>query len=569
MKQIRPLLLLVVLGWGSVGFAASAVPHAYQQILFAQIAATALAFIAPRSLDAVPVRQLAVWGLQGVASLDPRLAVEHRPPGRPNADSKSGSLVLLFAAGSGPPKEIFAHPAPPDDDAISWGSEGAALAQAAWDASDPLRRAGQAQIVSAFFDEIFTHFDPYSRYVPPAEASADRTRRNGRGGVGVTVETRAGAFVIAAVQMGGPAAEAGVVTGERILAVDQQTIQGADQQALTALLAGPEGTIVTLTLRGRDGKPRTVEMERALLPPETVSAHYQDGMLVIRVTSFAANTAGRIAQEIIRGAGDGVSPPPVPIAGIVLDLRGNRGGLLRQAVAAAAMLLSDGTVAFTTGRDPAAAHEYRADGRDLSSGLPVVVLVDGGTASSAEILAAALADQRRAVVVGSATLGKGLVQTVAPLPDGGDLVLTWSRVLAPRLWPIQGLGVLPQLCTSLGAAATAKQIESLGEGRQMMAAALIRHRSARPSTPPADVLDIRAPCPSGEGNAHDLSAARSLLLSPSRYAAALLPPPPPPSRLGVAGQAARPITPAINTVGSGNAPRRRSRDLTTPASVSD
>ena len=566
MKQIRPLLLLVILGWSSASAALSSVPHAYQPVLFAQIAATALAFIAPRSLDPIPVRQLALWGLQGMASLDPRLTIEHR---KGPADTKVGSLVLLIASTNGTPRELFAHPAPADDDAISWGSETASLTQVAWDISDPLRRAGQARMVSAYFDEIFTHFDSYSRYVPPAEAAADRTRRNGRGGVGLTVETRAGAFVIASVQMGGPAAEAGVVVGERILAVDQQTIQGADQQALTALLAGPEGTSVTLTLRGRDGKPRPVTMERALLPPETVSAHYQDGMLVIRVTSFAANTAGRIAQEIIRGAGDGVSPPPVPLSGIVLDLRGNRGGLLRQAVAAAAMLLSDGTVAITIGRDPAAAHDYRADGRDLSSGLPVVVLVDGGTASSAEILAAALADQRRAVVVGSATLGKGLVQTLAPLPDGGDLVLTWSRVLAPRLWPIQGLGVLPQLCTSLGAAATARQIEQLGQGHQTMAAALIRHRAARPSTTPAEVLDIRAPCPSGEGNAHDLSAARALLLSPSRYAAALLPATPPPSRLGIAAPAAQPMTPAIITVGSSIAPRRRSRDLTSPAPVSD
>ena len=566
MKHLRPLLLVVFLGWGSAVIAASAAPNAYQQVQFAQIAATALAFIAPRSLDAVPVRQLALWGLQGVASLDPRLTVEHRAAGRGNADSKSGSLVLLLASGSAPSREIFARPAPADDDAISWGSEGAALTQ---DASDPMRRAGHMRIVSAFFDEIFTHFDPYSRYVPPAEAAADRTRRNGRGGIGVTVETRAGAFVIAAVQTGGPAAEAKVVVGERILAVDQQTIQGADQQALTALLAGPEGTPVILTLRGRDGKPRNVTMERALLPPETVFAHYQDGMLVIRVSAFVANTAGRIAQEIIRGAGDGVSPPPVPTAGIVLDLRGNRGGLLRQAVAAAAMLLSDGSVAITIGRDPAAAHDYRADGRDLSSGLPVVVLVDGGTASSAEIVAAALADQRRAVVVGSATLGKGLVQTLAPLPDGGDLVLTWSRVLAPRLWPIQGLGVLPQLCTSMGAASTARQIESLGEGRQLLAAALQRHRAARPSTPPAEVLDIRAPCPSGEGNPHDLSAARSLLLSPSRYNAALLPPAPPPSRLGIAAPAARPASAQIVTVGNGNARSARSQDLTTPTAVSD
>ncbi|MCX6060454.1 MAG: hypothetical protein NTW69_20205, partial [Chloroflexi bacterium] len=112
---------------------------------------------------------------------------------------------IFCASGSAPSREIFARPAPAEDDAISWGSEGAALTQAAWDASDPMRRAGQMRMVTAFFDEIFTHFDPYSRYVAPAEAAADRARRNGRGGIGVTVE---------------PAKGSPQPTGQRIFKVD-------------------------------------------------------------------------------------------------------------------------------------------------------------------------------------------------------------------------------------------------------------------------------------------------------------------------------------------------------------
>jgi carboxyl-terminal processing protease len=225
-----------------------------------------------------------------------------------------------------------------------------------------------------------------------------------------------------------------------------------------------------------------------------------------------------VAQELIRGLSD-----PVPPLGVVIDLRGNRGGVLQQAVAAAAMLQASGVVAVTVGRDPEAAHIFLADGRDLAHLAPVVVLVDGGSASAAEILAASLADQRRAVVVGSSTLGKGLVQTILPLPDGGELLVSWSRVLAPLGWPIQALGVLPQVCTSLGPQALDRQLAALAHGQQPMAAALARHRAARAPLPPAEALELRAACPAAEGQDADLAAARFLIATPEAYSAALLP----------------------------------------------
>ena len=154
----------------------------------------------------------------------------------------------------------------------------------------------------------------------------------------------------------------------------------------------------------------------------------------------------------------------------------------------------------------------------------MVVLVDGLTASAAEVLAAALADRGRAVVVGSATFGKGLVQTIVPLPDGGELFITWSRILAPRGWPIQGLGVLPQVCTSLGGGSARQQVNALAGGRQSMQAAIDAHRGARPPLPLARIQAIRDACPAAEGRADDLSVARDLIANPAAYAAALLPP---------------------------------------------
>ena len=149
-------------------------------------------------------------------------------------------------------------------------------------------------------------------------------------------------------------------------------------------------------------------------------------------------------------------------------------------------------------------------------------MVDGRSASAAEILAAALADQGRAVVLGSSTLGKGLVQTITPLPDGGELLITWSRVLAPLGWPIQGLGVLPQVCTSLGIDSLNRQLAALKQGQSLMARALQRHNTARAPLPPAEMLEIRATCPAGEGRDTDLLTARTLIETPAAYRAALL-----------------------------------------------
>lgn len=473
------------------------------------VTATALAFMAPRTLEAIPIPQLAMWGLRGLTTLDPRLT--------PELIEKPNTPAVLRLLGAG--RVLLARPAPPPADIAAWASAISQMARAAWDSSEQIRDAGTQGLISSFFDELFNHLDPYSRYTPPAEARRDRINRSGRATLGLKLTAQGDGYTIASVQAGGPAAQAGLRPGESLLQIDGRPVHGVSATALNAWLDGSDGSSVLLTLRGRDGNSRDATLVRANLPPETVFAKTTDKILFLRVTRFASSTASRIAQELILA----VSAPQQPI-GVVIDLRGNRGGLLRQAAAAAAMLQPTGIVVTTAGRDPNAAHAFHADGRDLAGGLPVVVIVDGRTASAAEILAAALADHRRAVIVGSATLGKGLVQTVAELPDGGELLITWSRVLAPRGWPIQALGLLPQVCTSLGQAALDRQLTALTQGVQPMAVALLRHQQVRPPLSPTVALTIRATCPAAEGRDIDLRAARFLIQTPRAYAAALLPP---------------------------------------------
>jgi carboxyl-terminal processing protease len=206
---------------------------------------------------------------------------------------------------------------------------------------------------------------------------------------------------------------------------------------------------------------------------------------------------------------------------VVLDLRGNRGGVLAQAVGVASLFLADGVIARTDGRHPDAARTWGSVGPDLAQGVPVVVLIDGRTASSAEILAAALADRARAVAVGSVTTGKGLIQAVIALPNGGELLLSWSRVLAPLGWPIQGLGVLPAICTSLGPETLAQELAELRRGEPPLAEALSSQRALKVPVPAREISRLRDRCPPAEGREADAAIARALFETPGDFEAAL------------------------------------------------
>jgi len=471
--------------------------------LSGRVFAAALNFATPRLLDANSARQLAEWGLHGITVLDPSLTV-----------TGHGDMLTL----SDHDHQIATATAPPEGDAEAWGHTAAGLSEAAFAASPTLRHAGGQALVQSFFDEMFTHLDPYSRYVPPAPAEAARDRLAVDASAGLGLVRQHGGTVIADIVPGGPGFAAGARIGDRILAIDGQRVSNASLARVQALLTGPEGTLLDVQVRGLDGQTRELDLGLAYVPPETVFTERQDGLLILRISSYTSNTAERLSQAV--EAGMAASPPP---RALVLDLRGNRGGLLRQAVNAVALFAEQGTIASTAGRDPQATHAWRIDGGgDLTHGLHLIILVDGRTASAAEIMAAALADLGRGVVVGSATLGKGLVQTITRLPDGGELFVTWSRVLAPRGWPIQSLGVMPQLCTSQGPDATRAALAALADGRQPAADAIARARAARPPLAAAAALILRQSCPAASGTDLDLSAARFLADNPGAYEAALL-----------------------------------------------
>jgi len=462
--------------------------------------------ILERHLEAASPTDLVLWSLRGLTVLDTRL----------NAELRADGILLL-----GEDRVLATGPLAPlsrPGTAIERGTAVAMMLEgfydAAWRASPQLRRAGAERMLASGFEELFNHLDPYSRYMTAEDARAARERRVGQSGLGLRVAVQRGALVIDTLTRDGPAALAGIRSGDRLLAVDGRPLGPRDPGLAARLLEGPEGSEVRLTVL-RAGRRRNVTLLRELVVPETVTAERGDDILFVRLSGFSAVTDRRLTQVLRDGFAERVP------RGVVLDLRGNRGGLLSQAVAVADIFLTDGEVMRTEGRHPEANRRYLAGGQDLAEGLPVVVLVDGRTASSAEIVAAALSERGRAVVVGSATMGKGLIQIVAPLPNGAELLVTWSRILAISGWPIQGLGVLPALCTSLGPEVMAQGLAALRQGEAPMGRMLARQRAARVPVLASEIAALRNACPPAEGRDDDRVAARALIETPAAYARAV------------------------------------------------
>jgi carboxyl-terminal processing protease len=470
----------------------------WNQGLAGSVYAAAFAFMAPRTLDAIPMSDLTLWGLRGLTALDPSVGPSLGSTTITLIDSEQAALSL---------------PRPEPGDAAGWGRVAAELCGRAAALSPAIAEAGTEGIVTSFFDELFNHLDPYSRYVAPTGGEDDTTTAD----PGLTIAISRHHAVVAALDPAGSAAAAGLGLGDRVLAIDGVPTRGQDAYALNGALAGPPGSEVTLDILSRYRRERSVSLTRIAMFPPTVFAARQGPMLAIQVAGFERGTADQFRRLLLAALGSDPQP-----RGIVLDLRGNRGGLLDQAVAVADTLIDTGTIARTVGRDPAADQLWRATNGDLASGLPLAVLVDGRTASAAEVLAAALADDGRGVVVGSATFGKGLVQAAAALPDGGTLLVTWARLLAPLGWPLQGLGVMPQICTSGAADSVETELEALSAGQQPMGDAVRAERAARPGIALDQVLQLREACPAALGSSLDTQAAEFLLTNPAAYQAALI-----------------------------------------------
>ncbi|MDI2090525.1 S41 family peptidase [Commensalibacter oyaizuii] len=478
---------------------------------YINVIATALTFLQPRTLEEHTAKQLCLWGLSGLNAIDPAFSLKEEQ----NHLNLYQAQNLIYSAVLPP------TPSPVAPDKIKqWSKIVVDMWSAAWDHSDIIRSAGEQGVIQAFFDELFDHMDPYSRYVGPSSASNDRDARDGgEASAGISVTKRGNSFIISSINTNGPAWDSGILVGQRLYKVDNKSTTKQSLDTVSKWLRGPENSSISLTVGfPRKKKIQTFHLKREAVPPATVFAFTSDNIIILKVTSFSTYTAEEISQYLDQATQD------MKIKGLIIDLRGNRGGVLQQAITSAALLLNQGIAATTQGRNPDANHVWAVQGGDLTENVPIAVLVDGHTASAAEILAAALADHKRAVVIGSSTLGKGLVQTIAQLPDNSELFVTWSRVLAPLGWPIQGLGIIPQICTSRGQQFLDQQLanlKSIQASPSTYAQDVLASRKAKYPIPQKMLLRLRSACPSALGTDVDLDVAHTIILKPEIYKQAI------------------------------------------------
>ena len=334
---------------------------------------------------------------------------------------------------------------PASNDAEDWAKVASLALEAAHQRAPFLASLDRELVLETMFDAMISHnLDRFSRYASARNGSRERGLREGFGGVGMAFEHSDGKFIITGVFPDGPAVNAGLQNGDVIRSIDGLS---TDQMTLTRLrdmLRGRVGTFVMLDIE-RDGKimrDRSVLRERVIA--NTVIDRADDGIGIVTIERFNAATSAHVhaAITLIRQKlGDNFK-------GLVLDLRGNPGGLLEQAVEVADMFISHGRIIRTAGRHPESFQDFAAHDGDLINGAPLVVLVDGGSASAAEVVGAALQESGRAVVVGSASYGKGSVQTVTRLPNDGELFVTWSEIFTPQGHGLHQIGILPNICTS-------------------------------------------------------------------------------------------------------------------------
>jgi carboxyl-terminal processing protease len=286
--------------------------------------------------------------------------------------------------------------------------------------------------------------DASSSYLPPDEQRAmESLARGTRDGVGLDLAADPDGLRVLDPLPGSPAEKAGLRKGDLVVSVDGAPLAGIDPAVGSAMLRGSPGSTVTIEVERPGEGPRTLTLERARVAVSSVSAApLAPGLIGLRISEFSASTAAEVARALADAARS------APLEGAILDLRGNGGGLLDAAVEVADQFLEPGPIVSARGRAADASFEREATTGDLLRGAPLVVLVDGATASAAEVLTGALQDRRRATVVGARTYGKGTVQTVLPLARGGALKFTTARYLTPAGRAIDGAGIEPDLAVA-------------------------------------------------------------------------------------------------------------------------
>ena len=298
-------------------------------------------------------------------------------------------------------------------------------------------------LIEGAINGMLTSLDPHSNYLNAKNFNDMKVQTRGEfGGLGIEVSMENGLIKVVSPIDDTPAARAGLKPGDLITQLDGTPVQGMTLPEAVEKMRGPVNSDITLRIRRTGKDPFDVKLTRATIKIQSVRSHLEDGNIgYVRVTSFNEQTdvgLENALKSLKQQAGS-------KLAGIVLDLRNNPGGLLDQAVAVSDDFLDKGEIVSTRGRKPDDAQRYNAHPGDITGGLPVVVLINSGSASASEIVAGALKDHHRAILMGTRSFGKGSVQTIIPLPGHGAMRLTTARYYTPSGRSIQAKGIEPDI----------------------------------------------------------------------------------------------------------------------------
>ena len=315
---------------------------------------------------------------------------------------------------------------------------------------------------------MLTGLDPHSAYLVPEDYQDLQAGTSGEfGGLGIEVGMEDGFVKVIAPIDDTPAQRAGVEAGDLIIRLDDTPVKGMSLADAVNLMRGEPGTSIVLTIvrEGRNSPIRITIMRDVIQVTSVRSRTLEPGFGYVRISQFQNRTGENLRDAVVRLRGDAGDE----LRGLVLDLRNNPGGVLSAAVSVSDAFLNEGTIVYTEGRMDEAKLKFSAKGSDILDGIPLVVLVNAGSASASEIVAGALQDHRRAVIIGEKTFGKGSVQTILPLDNGSALKLTTARYYTPSGVSIQARGIVPDITLDR------MEVSRVGVGQGVKESDLVRH----------------------------------------------------------------------------------------------